>query len=137
VSIFSKKDSVKNGEREAKSGRGAGNLEKRRHPRFGIDLPIEYTRRDLVVRHNRAINASEGGLLAHFSEPMEAGQYLRIKLFFPSRSVFNVIEMVTQVVWMDAHPKKDWGDYPTGVKCVDISRDDLRNLKNLLESLSG
>ena len=40
---------------------------------------------------------------------MEAGQYLRIKLFFPSRSVFNVIEMVTQVVWMDAHLRKDWG----------------------------
>ena len=65
------------------------------------------------------------------------GQYLRIKLFFPFGSGLNVIEMVTQVVWMDAHRKKDWGDFPTGVKCVDISRDDLRNLKNLLESLSG
>ena len=128
---------MKNGEREPKSSHGTGNLEKRRHPRFSIDLPIEYTRRDLVVRHDRAINASEGGLLAHFSEQMEVGQYLRIKLFFPSRSVFNVIEMVTQVVWMDVHLRKDRGDYRAGVRVIDISIDDLRNLKIFLGSLSG
>ena len=131
------KDSVKNGERKPQSSRGTGNLEKRGHPRFGIDLPIEYTRRDLVVRQDRVINASEGGLLAHFSEPMEVGQYLRIKLFFPSCSVFNVIEIVTQVVWMDVDPRKDRGDYRTGVRYVDISIDDLRNLKIFLGSLSG
>ena len=128
---------MKNGEREPKSNHGAGNLEKRRHPRFGIDLPIEYTRRDLVVRQDRAINASEGGLLAYFSEPMEVGQYLRMKLFFPSCSVFKVIEMVTQVVWMDVDPRKDRRDYRTGVRYVDISIDDHRNLKNFLGSLAG
>jgi hypothetical protein len=128
---------VKNGERKPKSSRGTGNLEKRRHPRFSIDLPIEYTRRDLVVRQDRAINASEGGLLAHFSEPMELGQYLRIKLFFPCRSVFDVIEMVTQIVWVDVDPRKDRGVYRTGVRYIDISIDDLRNLKNFLGSLGG
>jgi hypothetical protein len=128
---------VKNGEREPKSSHETGNLEKRKHPRFSVDLPIEYTRRDLVVRQDRAINASEGGLLAHFSVPMEVGQYLRIKLFFPSRSVFNVIEIVTQVVWMDADPRKDREDYRIGVRYVDISIDNLRNLKNFLGSLGG
>ena len=128
---------MKNGERGPKSTHKTENLEKRRHPRVSIDLPIEYTRRDLVVRHDRAINASEGGLLAHFSEPMEVGQYLRIKLFFPSRSVFNVIEMVTQVVWMDVRPKKDREDYRTGVRYVNISGDDLRNLKKFLGILAG
>jgi hypothetical protein len=128
---------VKNGEKELKSNQGPGNLEKRRHPRLTIDLPIEYTRRDLVVRQDRAINASEGGLLALFSEPMEVGQYLRIKLFFPSRSVFNVIEMVIQVVWMDVRPREDRGNYRTGLRYVDISKDDLRNLKKFLGMLVG
>jgi len=128
---------VKKEERELKPSNGAGNLEKRKHPRSSIDLPIEYTRRDLVVRQDRATNASEGGLLAHFSEPMEVGQYLRIKLFFPSRSVFNVIQMVTQVVWMDVLPRKDRGGYRTGVKYVDIAKDDLRNLKKFLGVLAG
>ncbi|OGP96668.1 MAG: hypothetical protein A2157_15250 [Deltaproteobacteria bacterium RBG_16_47_11] len=90
-----------------------------------------------MVRHDRAINASEGGLLAHFSEPMGVGQYLRMKLFFPFCSVFHVIEMVTQIVWMDVDPRKDQGDYRTGVRYVDISIDDHRNLKNFLGSLGG
>jgi len=128
---------VKNGEREPKSSDGTVNLEKRRHPRFGIDLPIEYTRRDLVVRQDRAINASEGGLLAHFSELMKVGQYLRIKLFFPSCSAFHVIGMVTQVVWMDVDPSKDRRECRTGIRYVDISIDDLRNLKNFLGSPAG
>ena len=135
--MFLKKDSVKNGKREHKFNHGTGNLEKRRHPRFGIDLPIEYTRRDLVVRQDRAINASEGGLLAHFSEPMEVGQYLRIKLFFPCRSVFNVVDVVTQVVWTNVDPRKDRGDYRAGVRYVDIFTDDLKNLKKFLGSLGG
>jgi len=128
---------VKNGEREPQSSHGTGNLEKRRYPRLRIDLPIEYTRRDLVVRQDRAINASEGGLLAHFSEPMEVGQYLRIRLFFPACSVFHVIEMVTQIVWMDVDPRKDRGVYRTGVRYIDMSIDDLRNLKNFLGSVGG
>ncbi len=128
---------MKNGKRERKFSHRAGNLEKRRHPRFGIDLPIEYTRRDLVVRQDRVINASEGGLSAYFSEPMEVGQHLRIKLFFPCRSVFNVIETVTQVVWTDVDPRKDRGDYRAGVRYVDLFTDDLRNLKNFLGSLGG
>jgi hypothetical protein len=134
--ILLKEESMKNGEREPKFNHRTGNLEKRRHSRLGIDLPIEYTRRDLVVKQDRATNASEGGLLADFSEPMEVGQYLRIKLFFPSCSVLNVIEMVTQVVWMDVRPRKDRGDYRAGVRCVTISKDDLSNLKKFLGSLS-
>jgi hypothetical protein len=89
---------VKKGERELKSSDGSESLERRRHLRLSIDLPIEYTRRDLVVRQNRANNGSEGGLLAHFAEPMKVGKWLRIKLFFPARSVFNV-----SVVWSNHH----------------------------------
>jgi hypothetical protein len=128
---------VKNGEGEPKSNHRAWNPEKRRHPRYRIDLPIEYTRRDLVVRHDRAINASEGGLLAHFSEQLEVGQYLRIKLYYPSCSAFNFIELVTQVVWTDVHSREDGRDCPTGVRVMDISIEDLGDLKNFLASLSG
>jgi hypothetical protein len=128
---------MKNGQKEIKSHTRTGNFEKRRHPRFNVDLPIEYRRRDLVVKYDRVINASESGLLTYSSEQMEVGQYLRIKLFFPFSSGLNVIEMVTQVVWTDIHLGRDWGDYRTGVRFIDISPDDLSNLKNYLGSLSG
>lgn len=110
-------------------------FEKRRHRRFTVDLPIEYRRRDLVEKYVRVINASESGLSIYLSEQMEVGQYLRTKLFFPFGSELNFIELVTQVVWTDVHPEKDWGDYRAGVRFVDISQADLSNLKNYLGSL--
>jgi c-di-GMP-binding flagellar brake protein YcgR len=128
---------MKNGEKQIKRLDGTVNFEKRRHPRFTVDLPIEYRRRDLVDKYVRVINASESGLSIYLSEQMEVGQYLRTKLFFPFGSELNFIELVTQVVWTDVQPGKDWGDYRAGVRFVDISPADLSYLKNYLGSLSG
>jgi c-di-GMP-binding flagellar brake protein YcgR len=128
---------MKNGEKQIKRLGGTVNFEKRRHPRFTVDLPIEYRRRDLVDKYDRVINVSESGLSIHLSEQMEVGQYLRTKLFFPFGSELNFIELVTQVVWTDVQPGKDWGDYRAGVRFIDISPADLINLKNYLGGLSG
>ena len=126
---------MKNGENKIKFLGGAGTFEKRKHRRFTVDLPIEYRRRDLVDKYVRVINASESGLSIYLSEQMEVGQYLRTKLFFPFGSELNFIELVTQVVWRDVQPGKDWGDYRAGVRFVDVSPADLSNLKNYLGSL--
>jgi hypothetical protein len=124
-------------EEETKPHYGTVNFERRKYPRFNVDLPIEYTRRDLVVKHGRAINASEGGLLVFFSEQMEIGQYLRMKFFLLSSSELNITEIVNQVVWMDAPLGKDWKDYRTGVRFVDISPMDMTKLKHFLRSFSS
>jgi hypothetical protein len=134
---FFKGDSMKNGKKESTSRYRTGDFEKRKHPRCNVDLPVEYRRRDLVVKCDRVVNASESGLLTYLSEQVEVGQHLRIRLFFPFSSGLNVIEMVTQVVWMEGRPEKHRGDYRTGVRFVEVSPDDLRNLKNYLGSLSG
>jgi hypothetical protein len=123
-------------EEETKPRYGTLNLERRRYPRFSVDLPVEYTRRDLVVKQGRVINASEGGLLVYFPEQMEIGQHLRLKLFFTSGSELRMMELVNEVVWMDVQIGKDWGDYRTGVKFVDISLEDQCTLKIFLSSLS-
>jgi len=128
---------VKNGEKETKRRYGTVNFEKRKHPRFDVDLPVEYSRTDLAVYHGRVINVSEGGLLVYLPEKMEVGQHLRMKIFFSSDFGLHTIETVTKVVWLDIHLEKDWGDYRTGVRFVDISLEDLNNLKNFFRSLSG
>ncbi|HMK75562.1 MAG TPA: PilZ domain-containing protein [Thermodesulfobacteriota bacterium] len=128
---------MKNREKQIKRLDGTVSFEKRRHPRFTVDLPIEYRRRDLVDKYVRVINASESGLSIYLSEQMEVGQYLRTKLFFPFGSGLKIIELVTQVVWMDVHLGKDRGDYRAGVRFIDISPADLINLKNYLGGLSG
>jgi c-di-GMP-binding flagellar brake protein YcgR len=126
-----------NGEgKEIKPHYGIVNIEKRKHPRFNIDLPIEYVRTDLLVKRGRAINASEGGLLLYLPERMEIGQHIRLNVFFSSGSTLNKIEMLVQVVWLDITLGKDWGDYRTGVSFVDISPEDFDKLKNFIMSLS-
>lgn len=111
--------------------------EKRKYPRINVDLPIKYSRAKLFFRYGLAANASEGGLLVYLPEEMRIGQRLVLKLFFPSHSEFNTFETFVQVVWKDIHLRKDWTwDYRTGVKFVDISPEDMTQLKNYLVSIA-
>ena len=122
---------------ETKSHVGVVNLERRKHPRFSVDLPIEYTLIHSPIRTTgQALNASEGGLLVYLPQPTEIGQHLKIKLFFASGSHLNSIEVLAKVVWMNIHFGKDWGDYRCGVEFVDISQGDLNDLKIFLKNLS-
>ena len=95
---------------------------------------VDFTRHSV---NGRAINASEGGLLLYLPEQMEIGQYLTLKLFFTSGSELNTTEMLVKVVWVDIHLEKDWGNYRTGVRFIDISPEDMTKLKNFLRSLLG
>jgi c-di-GMP-binding flagellar brake protein YcgR len=127
---------MKEQEKETKPRYGTANFERRKYPRFKVDLPIEYLRSDSLVQHGRAANASEGGLLIYFPEPMEIGQHLKVKLFFSFGSELNIIETLVQVVWTDIHGGERWGDCRTGVRFVDITPEDFEKLKNFLRSLS-
>src|SRR4030042_5359909 len=99
--------------------------EKRKYPRFNVDLPAKYSRTNLFFKFGRVVNVSEGGLLVFLPEEMGIGQRLALKLFFPSpsNSEFNTVETSVRVVWMDIHLRKDrtW-DYQTGVKFTDLSQ---------------
>jgi len=123
-------------EKKVKPHYGTVNFEKRKHPRFSVDLPVEYCRTERVLEQGRAINASQGGLLLHLPEQMEMGMQLKLKLFFAMGSELNAIETVVEVVWADMHLEKDRGDYRTGVRFVDISAEDVEKLQVFLRSLS-
>ena len=63
--------------------------EKRKHPRFNIDLPVKYSRANLFFKYGRVANASEGGMLVNLPEEMETGKDIALKIFFPPRSEIN------------------------------------------------
>jgi hypothetical protein len=128
---------VRTEEKGTKSRYGTVNFEKRKHPRFSVDLPVEYSRTDLLADQGRAMNASEGGLLLYLPEQIGIGNHLRLKLFFTMGSELNAIETLVEVVWVDVHLGKDWGDHRTGVSFVEISAEDMGKLKSFLRSLSG
>jgi c-di-GMP-binding flagellar brake protein YcgR len=116
---------------------GTVNFEKRKYPRFNIDLPVEYARSTLSVKQGRAFNVSQGGLLLYLPERLELGQELTLKLFFPSGTALETVETLVQVVWIDIQLGETGGDYRTGVCFVDISAEDLDKLMRFLKSLSS
>jgi len=124
-------------EKESKPRIGIVSFERRKYPRFNIDLPIEYYRIDFPVGNaGRARNMSEGGLLIYFPERLEIGQHLKLKLFFTSGSALQSVEVLGEVVWVDIHLGEGWGDYKCGVKFIETSQEDMTKLKDFLKSLS-
>jgi c-di-GMP-binding flagellar brake protein YcgR len=111
------------------------NFERRRNPRFSVNLPTEYWQtHGLKSRPSRTINISKGGLQLHLSEPLEIGQTMRLALFTDFGPDLNPIEALVQVVWKDKPLGKD-GHYQIGVKIIDISWKNMDQLQNLLNIL--
>ncbi len=124
-------------EREREPSLGVVDFERRKDPRFSVALPIEYWPMDKSrSRHGRTIDVSEGGSLLHLSEMMEIGQDLRLKLFMISGPDIASIEALAQVevVWQDIYLGKE-GDYRVGVKFVEISPQNVDQLKKFLNNL--
>jgi c-di-GMP-binding flagellar brake protein YcgR len=112
-------------------------FERRRYPRFHIDLPVRYNKVDSSIgRNGRAMNVSEGGLLICSPERIGIHQHLKSKLFFILSSELNTVEMETQVVWTDLYLNEAWGDYRSGLRFTDISTKDMTNLKMFMKNLS-
>ncbi len=124
-------------EREREPSLGVVDFERRKHPRFSVALPIEYWPMDKSrSRHGRTIDVSEGGSLLHLSEMMEIGQVLRLKLFMISGPDIASVEALAQVdvVWQDIYLGKE-GEYRVGVKFVEISPQNVDQLKKFLNNL--
>jgi len=124
--------------KEAKVRYGIANFERRRYPRYNVDLPIEYSRETSETHlSGRALNASEGGLLVYFPEKVELGETLKLKLFFSVGQDLRSVEMVVQVVWIDIHLGDEADDFRAGVRFLDVSSSNLIQLKDFLRGLSG
>ena len=127
---------TKNEGRERKVRFGIANFERRRYPRFSVNLPIEYYPIDAPNGlKGHAGNLSEGGLMVYLSGKPEMGQILHVKLFFPSVPDLQAVEMLTQVVWVDLLYIEN-GDYRAGLEFIAISPADVNQLRNFLNNLS-
>ncbi len=115
---------------------GIVDFERRKHPRFKIDLPVEYGRSALGIKEGKAVNASEGGLLLWLPERMDIGRLLDVKLFLSMEAALRTIEIQVRVVWTDLHVEEG-EDYRTGVEFSAVSEGDLEVLKTFLRSLSA
>ena len=114
---------------------GTVNFERRKHPRFSVNLPVEYRKIDSPkARPTHTGDLSEGGLLLYISEPTELGQELSVKIYFTSARKLTSVQALVQVVWKDIRIGND-GVYRIGVKFLDIFSENLTSLKGFLNNL--
>ena len=121
------------GEIESRSKEGVFLPERREHPRYILELPIDYSNLDGKERWGIVADASEGGLLAYLPEVIEKGSVLKIEIFFRRGSELNTIKAMAKVVWSDSIDKKIWGEYKYGLAFQAFHKESLDKLINLLK----
>ena len=121
-------------EGEIKHHFGVAKFEERAHPRFLLNLPVEYyPAKSNSRRTGHTENASEGGLIVYLRKDFKVGDLLKLRLFFASGPAMNTVETLSQVIWTEM--LKD-AEYRCGIKIVDISLEDMDKLSSFLKKLS-
>jgi hypothetical protein len=112
-------------------------IEKRRHPRYSVELPLDYSRVERKEKTYGGIvaNASEGGLLVYLPELMKMGDLLKIEIFYASGLELNSVKAVAKVVWYDLAAKESWGEHRYGLQFESIEEGDLERLRTLLREI--
>jgi hypothetical protein len=114
-------------------------LERRIHPRFLLNLPVEYYPIDSPIASSTAqghtVNASQGGLMICLRESLRKGQHVNLKIYFSSDTGLFTVETKAEVMWLDPSSGED-GIYQYGVKFMEIAPESHERLKIFLDGLS-
>ena len=126
----------KKGKSKTESKEGIFVVERRRHPRISIELPLDYSLVDSKENYGGiAANMSEGGLLVYLPEAIELGSLLKIEILFVKGSELSSIRGIAKIVWSDLAPKGIWGEYRYGLEFQSFQEGDLKKLKKLLKKV--
>ena len=113
--------------------------ERRSHPRFFVDLPLEYRDMDgSCLRGGIVVNVSEGGLLIETVRDIPVGKELSITVLFPKRFELANFKVVVKIVRKEPYWKEDlkgdsyWEGYQYGLEFIQILEEDRWKLNLLL-----
>jgi hypothetical protein len=121
---------------ESQSDKGTVVLERRRHPRINVELPLNYSIVEAKESHGGMIaDASEGGLLVYIRERMPIGTYLKIEILFVKGLELTSIKGITKVVWLDLAARESFGEFRYGLQFQSFHEGDLDRLKTLLNEI--
>jgi len=117
---------------------GVLSIEKRKYPRFSVELPLNYPRAEgKETLGGMVANASEGGLLVYLPERMEIGAFLKIEIFYVRGLELDTIKAVAKVVWSDLAARESWGEHRYGLQFQYIDQKDLSRLTTLLKEVGN
>jgi len=111
-------------------------IEKRKYPRFSVELPLDYTQVDGKDIYGGIVaNASEGGLLVYLPERIEIGTLLKIEIFYVRGLELDTIKAVAKIVWSDLAARESWGEHRYGLQFLNIEENDFNRLMDLLKEV--
>ena len=129
---------IKRKKEKSPSKKGVVAIERRKHPRFNLELPLDYFRIENKENYGGIVaNASEMGILIYLPEKMEIGTILSTEIFYAKGLELDSIRAVAKVVWADLPARKTWGEHRYGVQFQSIDKKNLSKLKNLLKEVGG
>jgi c-di-GMP-binding flagellar brake protein YcgR len=125
-----------NNQSSSQSKMGVLAIEKRKYPRFSVELPLDYSRvNGKGTLGGMVANASEGGLLVYLPERIELGAFLRIEIFYVKGLELDTIKAVARVVWSDMAARESWGEHRYGLQFENIDEKDFNRLSTLLKEV--
>ena len=111
-------------------------IEKRRDPRYKVELPLDYSPINAKENYRGTIaNANKGGILVYLPERLEIGDLFRIKIFFPMDTVLSTIQAIAKVVWVDSATQKNAGEYRYGLQLQSFLKGDFNKFRELLKEV--
>jgi hypothetical protein len=115
------------------------NKERRKYPRFFIDLPLEYRDMDgSCLGGAIVVNASEGGFLIEAVRGIPVGKELNITVLYPMGFELTNFKVVAKIVRKEPYWKEDWKGnqywegYRYGLEFIQISEEDHWKLNFVL-----
>ena len=122
----------KRGQTKPKSEEGIFIVERRKHPRFKVDLPLDYSIENKDHYGGVAANASRGGLVVYLPAAIVVGTSLNIEIIFVKGFELNSIRARAKVIWSNLAREVIWGEYRYGLEFEKFQEGDVQKLKTLL-----
>lgn len=92
--------------------------ERRRYPRFQIELPLEFKGPDGLLRGAVVRDISQGGLLICSIHDMPAGKELKVGVFFVDEHELDQLNGTARIIRKDRHSETDWEGYKYALEFV-------------------
>ena len=97
-----------NNQSDLQTRKGLLAVDKRKHARFNVELPLDYSRTEGEETYGGIVaNASEGGVLVYLPERIEVGALLKIEIIYVRGLELDTIKATARVemtVFVGASP---------------------------------
>lgn len=118
------------------SRKGVLAIEKRKHPRLFVELPLDYSRKGKKADFGGIVkNASEGGILVYLPEKIEVGELLKVEIYFAKGLELSTIQGVGKIVWADLAARETWREHRYGLEFHSMPKGMIQKLRNLLKEV--